>query len=112
MADPVSWLMIETGWTVLAAGGEDVGVIDEVVGDSGTDIFDGLTIKTRPFASPRYVAAEQVEQIVEGTVTLKLSPADVEQLEEYREPAGSEEILPESASPFERLVGWLRGGRR
>jgi PRC-barrel domain len=112
MADPVSWLMIEKGWTVLASEGEQIGVIDEVVGDSGTDIFDGLTIKTGALSSPRYVPAEQVEAIVEGRVTLKLSPAEAEQLEEYEPPGAEEAILPESASALERLVGWLRGGRR
>src|SRR5205085_11166814 len=29
MADPVSWLMIEPGWKVLDADGEEVGAVDE-----------------------------------------------------------------------------------
>ena len=33
MADPVSWLMIEPGWRVEAADGEEVGRVLEVTGD-------------------------------------------------------------------------------
>ena len=112
MPDPVSWFVIERGWTVVAADGQELGTVDEVVGDSGADIFDGLTIKTRPLSSAQYVAAEQVGEIVEGRVALKLSSADAERLPPYQEPAQEEAILPETASRLQRLVGWLRGGRR
>jgi hypothetical protein len=40
MADPVSWFVIEPGWKVVDADGEQVGTVDEVVGDSGDDIFN------------------------------------------------------------------------
>ena len=92
MADPVSWLMIEPGWKVLASDGSEVGEIDEVVGDSSVDIFDGLAIATSAFGKPRYVPAEQVGEITEGTVRLKLTTQQVESLEEYLEPATSAEI--------------------
>jgi hypothetical protein len=96
MADPVSWLMIETGWKVLASDGSEVGEVDEVVGDSSLDIFDGLAIATSAFGKPRYVPAEQVGEITEGTVRLKLTPQQVEQLDEYLEPATSAEIEPDN----------------
>ena len=92
MADPVSWLMIEPGWKVLASDGSEVGEIDEVVGDSSVDIFDGLAIATSAFGKPRYVPAEQVGEITAGTVRLKLTTQQVESLEEYLEPATSAEI--------------------
>ena len=110
MPDPVSWLMIEAGWTVVSSDGAEVGKVHEIVGDTGVDIFDGLAIKTRAFSKARYVPAEQVGTITEGRVELKLSPREVERLREYDEPAAEEEILPESASRTERLVGWFRRG--
>lgn len=64
MADPVSWLMIEKGWEVVDANGERVGKVDEVLGDTEADIWDGLTV------SGKYVAAEDVSQIVDGRITL------------------------------------------
>jgi len=96
MADPVSWLLIEAGWKVLAADGTEVGEVDEVVGDSNADIFDGLAIATSRFGKPRYVPSEQVDEITEGTVRLSLTTAQVEQLGEYLEPATSAEIDPNS----------------
>jgi len=65
MADPVSWLMIERGWEVVDAAGKRVGKVDEVLGEAHTDIWDGLTV------SGKYVAAEDVTEIVEGRITLK-----------------------------------------
>lgn len=65
MADPVSWLMISRGWEVVDAQGKSIGKVDEVLGDQGTDIWDGLTV------DGEYVAAERVGEIVDGRVTLK-----------------------------------------
>jgi hypothetical protein len=65
MADPVSWLLIERGWEVVDANGKRVGKVDEVLGDTEADIWDGLTV------SGEYVPAEDVAEIVEGRITLK-----------------------------------------
>jgi hypothetical protein len=65
MADPVSWLMIEHGWEVVDANGKRVGKVDEVLGDTEADIWDGLTV------SGEYVPAEDVAEIVDGRITLK-----------------------------------------
>ena len=96
MADPVSWLLIEAGWKVLATDGSEVGEVDEVVGDSNADIFDGLAIATTRFGKPRYVPSEQVAEITKGTVRLSLTTAQVEQLGQYLEPATSAQIEPNS----------------
>src|SRR5205085_11084887 len=93
--DPVSWLMIQPGWKVLAADGGEVGEVDEVVGDDNEDIFNGLAIATRAFGRPRYVPAEQVAEITEGFVRLSLAREQVEQLGEYLEPATSAQIEPD-----------------
>src|SRR6266542_6727308 len=60
MADPVSWLLIQSGWKVYASDGSEVGEVDEVAGDDTEDIFDGLAIAMSSFGKPRYVPAEQV----------------------------------------------------
>ena len=73
MADPVSWMMIEHGWTVVDATGEDVGRVDEVLGDQDADIFNGLNILTGALAKQTYVPAERVGEIVEGRVQLQLT---------------------------------------
>jgi hypothetical protein len=92
MSDPVSWLVIEQGWRVVDASGKDIGQVEEVIGDSGVDIFNGLSIATGLLSSPRYVPAESVGQITEGTVQLTLSEDAVGQLDEYEQPPPSEEF--------------------
>ena len=100
--DPVSWLMIEPGWRVFSADGEDVGRVEEVTGDSNADIFDGLAIASGVVARPRYVPAEQVGEINDGQVHLKLNKAAIEQLGEYDIPAAEIQIEPEKASLLQR----------
>jgi uncharacterized protein YrrD len=94
VTDPVSWLMIEPGWTVENASGKEIGKVSEVVGDSGSDIFNGLAITTGLLSKDRYVPAERVDTIVEGTVRLDVDAEDASELEEYDRPPPSEEILP------------------
>jgi uncharacterized protein YrrD len=86
--------MIERGWKVMDAGGSEIGRIEEVVGDTGVDIFNGLSISTGLLAGARYVPAEAVDSITEGSVVLRLSRDEVKGLQTYNEPPPSEEILP------------------
>src|SRR5436305_4006675 len=109
MADPVSWLMIETGWDVLAADGTKVGEVEEIAGDDTEDIFDGLAIATSALGKPRYVPAEQVAEITDGAVRLSLTREQVESLPEYLEPATTLEVEPDSKGGFgERLAADVR----
>jgi hypothetical protein len=100
--DPVSWFLIEPGWKVVDTTGEEVGSVDEVVGDSSDDIFNGLSISTSLLGKPRYIPSEQVGEITEGRVHLKLTKDQVERLGEYEEPPTSAEILPEQAGSIRR----------
>jgi hypothetical protein len=102
MADPVSWLMIEPGWRVVDAGGEEIGHIEAVTGDSNADIFDGLSIASGMLSRPKYVPAEQVGEITQGTVALTIDRAGFDALGEYDEPAESIDVEPDAASRRER----------
>lgn len=108
MSEPVSWLLIEPGWKVVAADGSEIGHVREVVGDTGKDIFDGLAVSSGLLAKARYVPAESVGTITEGRVQLHLGPDAADRLDPFDEPPPSEEILPVSASRWERVRGWLR----
>ncbi len=83
-ADPVSWFLIEAGWSVAGSDGSDLGKVHEVVGDSGKDIFNGLAVSPPGlFKGSRYVPAERVAEIVEGAVTLAMNADEFEQLDEH-----------------------------
>jgi len=75
MADEVAWKVVEHGWAVVAADGEEVGTVDDVLGDSTADIFNGVSVSPGLLRHSVYVPAEHVARIVEGRLDLDL-PAD------------------------------------
>ena len=87
--------MIRPGWKVYASDGTEVGAVDEVTGDDGADIFDGLAIARSALAKPTYVPAESVGPITEGRVELTLTKEQVDGLGEFLEPATSAQIEPD-----------------
>lgn len=116
MADPsqnsVSWKLIEPGWDVHASAGELVGHVFKTVGDSDADIFDGLAVVHHEgqaysvihnfWDRPRYVAAEKVAAIADGSVTLALTCEQANDLPLHDAPE-SARIEPDSASRRDRL---------
>ena len=93
-ADPVSWLLVEHGWKVVAADGTALGSVEEVIGDTGEDIFNGISVSPGLLRRPKYVPAEQVAEITEGEIRLAITKEQFEQLGEHDEPPESAKILP------------------
>lgn len=127
MADPVSWLVIEPGWRVVAVDGPELGWVDKVLGDESLDIFHGLSVAGGRLELPRYVKSEQVEGIVNGLVTLTVDAHGFDRLPEYHAPEPTpivtDSILDQPASfgaappmpqkgrfpLIERIMRWFRG---
>lgn len=95
MTAPASWLSIKPGWKVFAADDEEVGEVDETIGDENSDIFDGVSIAFSALAQPRYARADQIASIEQGAVRLKLSREEAKQLQAYLQPATSLDIEPD-----------------
>jgi uncharacterized protein YrrD len=91
-AEPVSWMLIEEGWTVIGSDGEHLGSVHEVIGDSNADIFNGLAVSPGMLRGSRYVPAERVVAIVEGRVALDLDADEFKRLEEHKATPASAEI--------------------
>jgi hypothetical protein len=87
VADPGSWLVLEPGHPVTDAAGEEVGKVEEVLGDTVADIFDGLTVSTGLLGKPKYVPSELVASIDTEAVRLTIGKTELEQLDEYTPPA-------------------------
>jgi hypothetical protein len=104
VSDPVSWFLIEHGWKVVGPDGSEIGKVEEVVGDTGEDIFNGLAVSTGLTHRPRYVPSEQVREITEGQVRLAVSADDLGRLGEFQEPPASLEIGSEKASAADRVA--------
>ena len=69
--DPVSWLLIEPGWTVYDAQGEKVGKVKEVEGDLQTGIFHGVLVERGLLGDDVEVLADDVAEIHDGDVHLR-----------------------------------------
>ena len=111
MADPVAWTVIERGWLVYDADGNEAGKVHEVAGDENADIFDGLSIKESVLGRDKYVPSEVVDRIEEGAVYLSIPGNAVATLEDMRS-APEERLIPESSTWYQRLAWWLTGRNR
>ena len=58
--DPVSWLQIAQGWSVVTSDGVSIGSVTQVEGDKQDDIFDGLAVQPAQPGQIVYVPGEQV----------------------------------------------------
>ena len=81
LGQPASYVTLEEGAPVYTCDGEKVGKVTKVIADSNLDIFDGLEVSTGALAtSEGYLAAEQVEEIFERGVLLKIDAAAAKNL--------------------------------
>jgi sporulation protein YlmC with PRC-barrel domain len=111
MAEPVAWKVIERGWAVYDSAGERVGTIDQIVGDTEADIFDGIAIDDSVFGPKKYVPSENVGRIEDGSVHLTIPGDRIATLDAMRA-APQEQILDESSTWYQRLAWWLTGRNR
>jgi hypothetical protein len=78
---PISYLLLRTGTSVYSSDGERVGEVAEIRADENSDIFDGLVVGHGLLGGQRsLVVADQVEELFERGVVLKLDAAAAEAL--------------------------------
>jgi hypothetical protein len=111
MPDPVSWLQIQQGWSVVTSDGITIGTVAQVEGDKHDDIFDGLAVASGQASQLRYVPGEQVGAIYVGEVTLKIASAEAATLEPFKAPPLETTWRPGKAPLSRRISNWVRGRR-
>jgi hypothetical protein len=109
--DPVSWLQIEPGWSVVGSDGELVGSVVSVAGDKQDDIFDGLAISVGESVPLRYVPGEIVGLIFPGKVSVRFRRDESDELDEFEAPKPLTVWRPSAPSLGTRLTNWMRGRR-
>ncbi|MGZ5313411.1 MAG: PRC-barrel domain-containing protein [Solirubrobacterales bacterium] len=78
---PVSYLVLEAGAPVYSSDGKRAGKVERVVADTMNDIFEGIVLDTSVLpGAGKFAEAEQVEEIHERGVVLKLDRAAVDSL--------------------------------
>jgi uncharacterized protein YrrD len=111
---PVSHLALEEGVPVYDPSGDRIGVVDRVIIDEKTGIFDGLLIHTLPLPGHHlYAHHDQIAELRERGVLLSV---DRDALYELGERAARRTDSDESAeSPLEaglrRAWDWISGVR-
>ena len=83
LGQPSSYLVLEEGAPVYSSDGEKLGEVEHILRDLQADIFDGLVIDTSVLpGGHRFADAEQVDEIFERGVVLKVDQAGAERLPE------------------------------
>jgi hypothetical protein len=79
--ESISYLTLKRGVDVISADGDRIGVVEHVLGDEKTGIFDGIVIDTKlgP-GGTRFVDAPDVAECRERAVLLSVATADIERL--------------------------------
>jgi hypothetical protein len=83
----VSWHAIEPGWRVAGPSGDELGSVEEVIGDQDEGVFDGLAVVAGLGDRTHYVPAEHVASVSsDGTITLRIDEDAFERLPEPGRP--------------------------
>ena len=110
LGPPSSYLELKPGVPVHSSDGEKVGKVEHVVADLRDDIFDGIVLdKTVLRGGQRFVDAEQIEEIFERGVRLRIDSATAETLPKPGEsPAamgvGPDELAKREDSKLQRKL--------
>lgn len=97
LGKPSSYLSLEAGLPVYSCDGEKLGEVEHVLADPEIDIFDGLVLDTSVLpGGHRFVDADQVEEVFERGVLLKI---DREAADRLPEPSGGPAAI--EANPAE-----------
>lgn len=73
---PIAYLALEGGTEVVAADGARIGIVEHVLADEASDIFDGLLIDMDE-GGHRFADAEQVGHLFERRVELRVGAGDL-----------------------------------
>ncbi len=110
LGPPSSYLELAEGRAVFASDGAEIGRVKRVLAVEDEDIFDGLIVGTDD--GDRFVAADQVDEIYERGVALRLDAAQARGLPEPRPSPPVLEAQPEDTvkrSPLRRLWDRITG---
>src|SRR5262245_596140 len=95
LGPPSSYLALKAGVPVHSSDGEKLGEVEHVLADPQSDIFDGVVIDRSVLpGGHRFVDADQVEEVYERGVLLKLDRAAAESLPEPGKNPASMDVVP------------------
>ncbi len=99
LGSPSSYLELGKGAECYSCDGEKVGKVEHVLAAPDEDIFDGIVLDTSVLpGGHRFVDADQVEEIFERGVLLKIDRQESESLPEPGPNPAVMEVTPDDVS--------------
>lgn len=96
LGPPVSPLALADGTPVYDRGGERIGVVDQVMIDEPTGIFEGLVIHTRPLPGRHvYAHHDQITDVHERGVVLGVELGELHEITDPRQRPTRSADVPE-----------------
>ena len=80
----VAWLAMPERAPVMDEAGQEIGRVDELLGDREDDIFHGIVVKLNRGGPKVEVRADRIPKITTHRIYTDLAPDELEQLPEYR----------------------------
>jgi hypothetical protein len=111
---PIAHLALKEGVPVYDCSGRRVGVVDRVMMDEVTGIFEGLIIHTLPLPGRhRYASHEQLAELHERGVVLSVEGDDLHELDERpaRRAGDDESVEHPLEARLRRAWDWIVGAR-
>jgi uncharacterized protein YrrD len=95
LGEPSSYLNLGKGAEVYSCDGENLGEVEHVLAEPEQDIFDGIVLDTSILpGGHRFVDADQVEEIFERGVLLRLTREEAEKAPEPSANPAAMEVTP------------------
>ena len=85
--DPVAWSYVEPGTDVIGREGVKLGEVKRMLGTETEGIFHGIALDFASGGPTRVIPADAVSSLTPAEVHVQVATADVDSLEEYREPS-------------------------
>ena len=99
---PASYMTLEEGTAVYSRDGESIGKVTHVLAEPDLDLFDGIVIDHSALPGGHHFCdADQVEEIFERGVVLKLSAAESQSLPKPSANPGEIEVGADDMVPDE-----------
>jgi uncharacterized protein YrrD len=99
LGEPSSYLALGKDAEVYSCDGEKVGEVEHVLAAPDEDIFDGIVLDTSVLpGGHRFVDADQVEEIFERGVLLKLDRQEADKLPEPSENPATMEVTADDVA--------------
>ena len=105
---PISWRSIVYGTAVISSDGEAAGLVKEVLGSDGNDIFHGLRVALAHARRDVMVPADDIASMTATEIRTEFSRAQLEALPAYDEHATYHLA---SVGWLRKHVGWKRDSR-